>query len=84
VYAVVAVATGVVSPPGRVRLPGLDPQTRYHVRALPPGDHPPAVGWPAWLGSDGIVLPGSVLGVAGIEVPAVWPEHLLLLEVSAA
>jgi alpha-galactosidase len=80
VYAVVAVATSVTSPPGRVTLPGLDPRTRYRVQRPSPGGHP--AGWgQVWDGP--LSLPGAVLGSAGVSVPALWPERLLLLEVSA-
>ena len=83
VYWVVALESTVVAPPGRVRLPGLDPGRRYRVRPLSPGDHPPAFGTPPWMAGGEVVLSGIVLGRVGVEVPALWPESLLLLEVVA-
>ncbi|SDQ05142.1 alpha-galactosidase [Quadrisphaera sp. DSM 44207] len=85
VFALVATATSEVSPPGRVRLPGLDPQRRYRVRPLPPGDSPPGVhGAPVrWLDGDGVVLPGAALSLAGLQAPALHPDHLFLLDATA-
>ncbi|MFI7600332.1 alpha-galactosidase [Actinoplanes sp. NPDC049681] len=40
VYALAATATGVWSPPGRVRLPGLHPAGVYRISPLPPADRP--------------------------------------------
>jgi alpha-galactosidase len=81
VYQVVAMASGVTAPPGRVRLPGLDPDRRYRLSRPSPGGHP--AGWgQTWDGT--LTLPGSVLGAVGVQVPGLWPERLLMLEVSAA
>jgi alpha-galactosidase len=81
VFVVAALATSVTSPPGRVRLPGLDPARRYLVRRPSPGGHP--AGWgQTW--DEPLVLPGAVLDGVGVAVPALWPERLLLLEVTAA
>jgi alpha-galactosidase len=79
-FAVVAVATPVAAPPGRVRLPGLDAEATYAVRPLPPGDAPGTVNpVPApWLAS-GLTLSGAVLGRVGVQVPNLQPEQLLLL-----
>lgn len=89
VYAVVSTQTSVYATPGRLRLPGLDSARAYRVRPLPPGDTPVAGGpqavqeWPAaWVVADA-TLSGSVLGSAGLAMPALWPEQLLLLEVTA-
>jgi len=80
VYSLTQVATGVASPAGRVRLPGLDPQSMYDVHPLPPGDD--ASGsegslLPWW--STGIRLRGSALGSMGVQAPNLFPEHLVLL-----
>jgi alpha-galactosidase len=81
VYQVVAMASGVTAPPGRVRLPGLDPDRRYRVSRTSPGGHP--AGWgQTWDGT--LTLPGSVLDAVGVQVPGLWPERLLILEVNAA
>jgi alpha-galactosidase len=80
VYALATTATGVWSPPGRVRLPGLDPDTAYRVAPLPPGDqlHGPTrypLGW--W--NSGAELSGRALALAGVQVPALFPERLVLI-----
>ncbi|ACQ81061.1 glycoside hydrolase clan GH-D [Beutenbergia cavernae DSM 12333] len=81
IFAVVALATGVASPPGRVRIPGLAPDARYRVAPLPPGDYDdPRVRWhqPSWW-ADGVTLAGVVLAEVGIQVPALLPEQQALL-----
>jgi alpha-galactosidase len=80
VYALAATATGVWSPPGRVRLPGLDPDAAYRVAPLPPGDqlHGPTrypLGW--W--NSGAELSGRMLALAGVQAPALFPERLVLI-----
>jgi alpha-galactosidase len=67
-----------------VRLPGLDPAAVYRVRPLPPGDVAAGVNQvpPAWLLGGELVLPGSVLDQVGIQVPDLFPEHLLLLRLT--
>ncbi|QFZ18858.1 alpha-galactosidase [Saccharothrix syringae] len=87
VFAIVAPTTSASYPTGAVRLPGLDPDRRYHVRPLPPGDHPDgnAHNWgvplPWW--SRGVTLPGRVLGTAGVQAPVLYPERLVLLRATA-
>ncbi|MEU4690162.1 alpha-galactosidase [Actinoplanes sp. NPDC023714] len=85
VYALVATATSVWSPPGRVRLPGLDPDTVYAISPLPPGDrlrermrHP----LPWWKSE--LRLRGRTLAATGIQAPVQHPERLVLLHVAAA
>jgi alpha-galactosidase len=80
VYALVTNATGVSSPPGRVRLPGLDPDATYRIAPLPPGDqlHGPTrypLGW--W--TDGAELSGRMLAVSGVQAPVLFPERLVLV-----
>ena len=72
--------------PGAVRLPGLHPARRYHVRVQPPGDlpdHSRGITPPPWT-AEGVTLPGSALAHAGLRAPALFPEQLLLLRVRAA
>jgi alpha-galactosidase len=82
VYAVVATATGVWSPPGRVRLPGLDPGRTYRITALPPADRAegPAGRALPWL-TGGATLSGRPLAVTGVQAPVLHPERLVLLRV---
>ncbi|WP_327591155.1 alpha-galactosidase [Nonomuraea sp. NBC_00507] len=84
IFALVAVATSVVAPPGRVRLPGLDPQATYRVEPLAPGDVAAGINHvlPSWLARGELRLPGSVLEQAGIQAPDLYPEHLLLLRLT--
>jgi alpha-galactosidase len=80
VYSLAQVATGVASPAGRVRLPGLDPEAVYDVLPLFPGDDTSAAdqsSLPWW--SPGIRLKGSVLGSMGVQAPNLLPERLVLL-----
>ncbi len=81
VYALVQTATSVQSPPGRIRLPGLDDDTVYHVTPLAPGDHchGPADGPPPWW-DEGVRLPGRVLSAVGVQAPVQYPERLVLIE----
>jgi alpha-galactosidase len=81
VYALVATATTVWSPPGRVRLPGLDPEAVYRVAPLPPGDRiegPAESDLPWW--STGVQLRGRVLADIGVQAPVLFPERLVLLQ----
>jgi alpha-galactosidase len=83
VYALVATATGVWAPPGRVRLPGLDPDTVYRVEPLPPGDRiegPGRSSLPWW--PNGVRLTGRVLAEAGVQAPNLFPERLGLLHLT--
>jgi alpha-galactosidase len=81
VYAVVQLTTAVQSPAGPVRLPGLDPDTRYRLAPLPPGDvvDGPAQSALPWWGS-GVELPGRVLTEVGVQAPTLHPERLVLIE----
>jgi alpha-galactosidase len=83
-YAVVAIATSVSAPPGRVLLPGLAPDTAYEVGLLAPGDSAACIhpGVPGWVGA-AVVATGRVLGEFGLEAPALFPEHLVLISVRA-
>ncbi|MEU7181992.1 MULTISPECIES: alpha-galactosidase [Streptomyces] len=81
VFALVQTATGVHSPAGRVRLPGLPPEDEYRVLPLPPGDRPegPFTAPPPWW-ERGVTLSGRVLAEAGVRAPTLFPERLVLLE----
>ena len=84
IFRVAAVATSPVAPPERLRLPGLDPAQAYRVALCPPGDivyginHRPA----PWL-ADGVTLTGTQLARVGVQLPDLYPEHLVLFEVQA-
>ena len=80
-YSVVQMATSVHSPPGPIRLPGLDENATYHVSAREPGAAAdgPVLGPPIWW-EKGVTLPGRLLGGVGIQAPVLYPERLVLLE----
>ncbi|MFC7533193.1 alpha-galactosidase [Actinoplanes sp. GCM10030250] len=80
VYALASTATTVWSPPGQVRLPGLDPGAAYHLAPLPPGDQvdaPTKHRLPWW--DAGVTLNGRALAVAGVQAPVLFPERLVLI-----
>lgn len=69
-------------PPGRVTLPGLMPDARYHVRLQPPGDGVGHAAWaPPWV-VDGVVQTGQQLGEVGLQSPLLDVDHLVLLRAS--
>jgi alpha-galactosidase len=84
-FALVQLTSPETSVPGAVRLPGLEPARRYHVRAQPPGDlprHLRGIAPPPWIAS-GLRLPGSALTSVGLRAPALFPEQLLLIRADA-
>ncbi|KAB8170906.1 alpha-galactosidase [Streptomyces sp. 3MP-14] len=85
VFALVAVGTSATWPHGRVRLPGLDPAAGYRLAVLPPGPETPGLGRgrPAWCVEEGVTgLRGSVLERAGLQLPTLHPEQLVLLHLT--
>ncbi|WP_167132730.1 alpha-galactosidase [Paramicrobacterium chengjingii] len=75
-------ARPVTWPPSAIRIPGLDPESRYRVTAVGPDAPrtvPPAS--PAWQRKEGIVLTGRALGLVGIQVPPLHPEHAALAHI---
>ncbi len=88
VVSVAAVTTADSAPIGRLVIPGLDPDARYRVSLLPPGDviqsedaaRPTGNNTllPPWMAT-GIELTGSALAHAGLQLPDLLPEQLLLL-----
>ncbi|MBX9245336.1 alpha-galactosidase [Actinotalea ferrariae] len=82
-FALVAVERSDAWPPGRVRLPGLDPDRTYRVAPAGPGaDLAGLSSLPAWW-ADGVVLPGRVLGEVGVQAPPLLPDTLALLHAVA-
>ena len=79
-------AASLTPPP--LRLPGLDPDTRYEVAHLPlPGERwGMAITQPSWLdaGDDGgLVLTGRQLAAHGIQPPILHPESAILFTLTA-
>ncbi|MEV4534257.1 alpha-galactosidase [Asanoa sp. NPDC049518] len=70
-------------PPGRIRLPGLDDDRSYAVEAVYPGSAPAAgTVLPPWQ-RDGVVLPGRVLRLVGVEAPSLDVDRSVLLHLVA-
>ncbi len=82
VFGITSVARSVTWPPGKVRFPGLDPDLRYRVTPLTAGDPGPTSMVPAWW-SSGVTLTGRLLGVSGVQVPALFPENTCLIRLVA-
>ncbi|WP_030105971.1 alpha-galactosidase [Actinoalloteichus caeruleus] len=84
-YARLGTSTGAV--PGRVRLPGLNPDHRYLVRLRTEVGEPTsgsAVALPRWIEEGGVVFTGRALDAVGLQLPVLHPAHGLLLHLRAA
>ncbi|CAN7146899.1 alpha-galactosidase [Microbacterium sp. LjRoot45] len=81
VFTIVQTATSAAYPPGRVRLPGLEPERRYRLTAHTTG---PRAGQSdlAWAFAD-TVLTGRELAVAGIRPPVQRPQQATVVEATA-
>ncbi len=91
-YSLASVGRSVTSMLGRVRLPGLHPTRRYHVRPVMPGGAMPGLIPPPWWGVDagvvqaggtisdnvGIEMTGRVLATVGLAHPVLNPEQVVL------
>jgi alpha-galactosidase len=84
VWTVATVATLEDARPEPIRLHGLAPDRRYRVR---PRDEIGTARWgwttPPWLAAGEVVLPGRVLGTAGLQIPPLWPGQALVLHAVA-
>ncbi len=91
VISIAAIATADSAPIGRLVIPGLDPDAPYHLELLPPGDviqgedaerrNGNNKHLPPWLVT-GTDLTGAALTSAGVQLPDLLPEQLLLLRVT--
>lgn len=80
-FAVVTLDRPATWPPGRLRLPGLDPEATYEVRSVAPGVGAVEVDrmrHPAWW-PDGLRLTGASLQAAGVQAPALDPDRAALV-----
>ena len=82
-FGIVTVDRSLTWPPGRVRLPGLDPNRWYQVSPVYPADfYPEATHIPPWWGK-GVRLSGRVLAHSGVQIPAMFPQYLHLIRTIA-
>ncbi len=82
-------ATSPAAGPGRTPLPGLDPESTYHVRVRDEASSPAGRGAsrgsaPDWAGPAGVRLSGRVLGHAGLALPILQPGEVVVLQLTAA
>ncbi|MCF8545323.1 MAG: alpha-galactosidase [Aquiluna sp.] len=71
------------SKPGAIRFAGLNPEKKYHVKAVFPAGEPKYLQRQnvAWF--EGIVLSGSALMHMGLQAPILFPENAFLIEIEA-
>lgn len=80
-YAFVTMERTISWPPGRLTLPGLDPEKTYELEPVKVGrHHDPARQLPQWWGAN-LKVSGQVLSQAGLFPPALHPENLAVLSV---
>lgn len=83
VFGIVTVDRSLTWPPGRVQLPGLEPDRQYRLSPLYPADiYPEAAHVPEWW-AKGIRLSGRLLARVGVQIPSMFPGYLHLLRVRA-
>jgi alpha-galactosidase len=89
-FALVSTRTAFAERPGRIAIPGLEPERKYRIEAIfpAPGDADYAHNFtqvqpPAWLAA-GAEASGRFLAEVGLPMPVLNPEHALLLRFTAA
>ncbi|PSK99799.1 alpha-galactosidase [Haloactinopolyspora alba] len=85
IFAFVALGTSVAAQPGRIRLPGLNPDTVYRVEPIHLSDSAlvhTASGPPSWW-TEPTTVTGRLLGSVGLQAPMVYPEQALLFRLVA-
>jgi len=83
-FSVATMAATVTPSVGAVRFPGLDPDVMYHLHAVAPDGTAAAEPRRRFgPGLPDLVLPGRVLGQAGVQLPPAWPESVLLFAAEA-
>ena len=83
-YRLAALDHTLTWPPGRVTLPGLDPERAYAVSAQAPGDGAVrgAAGAPGWSAA-GVTMTGRVLAEVGLQAPLLAVDQLVLIRARA-
>jgi alpha-galactosidase len=66
--------------PRPLRLTGLDPDARYRLTLVNPGDKPPQSRGPLALKDGPLVLSGRALMSQGIQLPVAWPATMWVVE----
>ncbi|WP_019180597.1 alpha-galactosidase [Microbacterium yannicii] len=80
-FTVTQVTTTAAHPPGRVRLPGLEPHRAYRVHVIA-NDSGPGQSPLEWAATD-VVMTGRALAVSGLRPPVQYPQQSTVLEISA-
>ncbi|HET9172251.1 MAG TPA: alpha-galactosidase [Actinospica sp.] len=76
IYSYAVTARSPFVSPGRLRLPGLDPERRYRVEPVFPEYLPAGTVTPAWW--PGVEMRGALLGSSGLAAPLLPPEHAVI------
>jgi alpha-galactosidase len=85
IFAFVAMATTALGRPGRIRLPGLDPNTAYRVEPVELSAAAltrTSTGPPSWW-TEPTTMTGHLLGEVGLQAPMLYPEQALLFRLVA-
>ncbi|MCW2792298.1 MAG: glycoside hydrolase clan [Nocardioides sp.] len=80
-FALVALDTGVAAQPGRIPLPGLDPDLLYRIEPVQLSASAlvrNAAGPPAWW-SESTCVTGRTLASVGLQAPMLYPEQAAVL-----
>jgi alpha-galactosidase len=85
-FAMVTTRSLYPDPAGPLRFRGLDPDRRYRVRPVVVGAPPPGLVPPPWWGPglDGGILTGAALAHAGVAVPRMHPDQVVLYRADPA
>ncbi|MFB6612091.1 alpha-galactosidase [Agromyces sp. NPDC056379] len=80
-FAYVSLTRASVASPGRIRLPGLLPTTRYRVEPALVGGVPHGADPAPWWEAGPLELNGAALASIGVVMPSLRPEQAVLLRV---
>lgn len=83
-FTITQVTTSIAYPPGRIRMPGLDPARRYRVDVLTAGvPHSDAGQSPLEWAVQPTVLTGRELATVGLRPPVQLPQRSTVVELTA-
>jgi alpha-galactosidase len=82
VFTIVQTATSAAYPPGRIRMPGLDPARSYRLRVTM-RDGADAGQSPLLWADASPVLTGRELAEAGVRPPVQRPQQAMVVELTA-